>query len=91
MTFNFDNAESAAATFNRYDTPRRKIFMSNYYFQSGLAFQQTFGTRVLRVYAGSAGEDFVKFRDEIAALIKERIDSEFASRRELLGQETDNT
>ena len=48
MSFNFESAASAVKVFKGYDTPTRKMFMSNCYFQSGLAFQQTFGYHMLR-------------------------------------------
>ena len=88
--FNFEDAASASRVFKGYETPERKIFMSNYYFQSGLGFQQTFGANILREEAGSARTDFIQFRGEISALIKERVDAEFAPGKQPLSQEAND-
>ena len=58
MTFTFADAATAAKVFKGYDSVNRKIFMSNCYFQSGLSFQQTFGSNVLREDSGTSKADF---------------------------------
>ena len=77
--FTYNDVADAYKKFTFEDSPTRKLFMSNCYFQSGIAFQHTFIAKIMIENNPGAKSEFMQLKSEMEAYIKERMDSELDS------------